>query len=278
MTPEIRGCRRRACVVVRMLSVPRGSELAAESVLKTWADGSDALALTLLQGKLWRQSGFCPPDKHCMQIKERKASFVDWKESAQLEFQKTQLLKTSDSAASGVREDPMMSPRDMTEAQAERMLKVLQKNVLKLAKESNECKDHRRRAEKNLASLKAESVTAAGLRMQGLKEEGARLAAAKEQDLQVLADVDASIKEREKERRGMETLHQRLTSLVSLDDKTLTAMQDELKYARLPACVCAVLSARCSGACPAASACAGLSAPRCAVVRPRCRVCYIVHG
>ena len=162
----------------------RASQLArCRSCPERVASGTDALAL-LLQGKLWRQSGFCPPDKHCMQIKERKASFVEWKESAQLEFQKTQLLKTSESSASGVREDPMMSARDMTEAQAEQMLKVLQKSVLKLAKESNECKDHRRRVEKNLASLKAESVTAAGLRMQGLKEEGARLAATKEQDLQ----------------------------------------------------------------------------------------------
>jgi hypothetical protein len=61
----------------------------------------------------------------------------------------------------------MKSPRDMTEEQAERMLKLMQKNLLRIAKASNELKDNRQLAQKKLAALKAESVTAAGLRMQG---------------------------------------------------------------------------------------------------------------
>jgi hypothetical protein len=67
----------------------------------------------------------------------------------------------------GAKEDPMKSPRDMTEEQAERMLKLMQKNLLRIAKESNDLKDNRRLAQKKLAALKAESVTAAGLQMQG---------------------------------------------------------------------------------------------------------------
>ena len=67
----------------------------------------------------------------------------------------------------GAKEDPMKSPRDMTEEQAERMLKLMQKNLLRIVKESNELKDNRQLAQKKLAALKAESVTAAGLRMQG---------------------------------------------------------------------------------------------------------------
>jgi hypothetical protein len=43
-------------------------------------------------------------------------------------------------AYTGAKEDPMESPRDMTEEQAERMLKMMQKKLLKIAKESNDLK------------------------------------------------------------------------------------------------------------------------------------------
>ena len=81
------------------------------------------LILFALQGKLWRQSNFQPPDKNCQQIKERKAAFLDWKETASIELQHTRLMHLGQQVEEGV-EDPMISPRDMTEAQAERALKV----------------------------------------------------------------------------------------------------------------------------------------------------------
>ena len=66
---------------------------------------------------------------------------------------------------------------------------MLHKIVVKLAKEANDNKDLRRRTERNLATLKAETITAAGKQMKGIQEEAARLEAAKEHCLGQLTEV-----------------------------------------------------------------------------------------
>ena len=215
-------------------------------------------------GKLWKQSGFNPPDKHSQAIKDRHRDFLRWKDESNLSLQQKSMassvsslsLPTSQGAEGGSKpasvtaaiaqgmvpvppallntkeaetEALAISPREATEIQAAEMIKILVKTARRAEKEFNASKHERIDAEKKLADIKGGSFTTATKHMKSLQHEGARLEASAMDKKCDITEVEVATKARMQERKSYEHLKTRLQTLSAQDDKAVKSMELMLK-------------------------------------------------